>query len=140
MFIGPNYMTVRANQKLIHRSILGLPACEARNNLGKCDEAEDVNDEWFGAGDSLRTRWSPVGPFPRHRERAEFRVTQTQCLDTRNASCLQNNESLTAQRMKRVNDLRRSQRPFGEECSLPGAWRSPEVAFSCCSASECRPV
>jgi hypothetical protein len=75
-------MTVRANQKLIHRSIFGLPACEARNNFGKCDEAEDVNDEWFGVGDSLRTGWSPVGPFPRHRERAEFRVTQAQRLDT----------------------------------------------------------
>ena len=96
MFIGPNHMTVRANQKLIHRSILGLPACEARNNLGKCDEAEDVNDEWFGAGDSLRTRWSPVGPFPWHRERAENRISEAQSLNTGDTPNLQNDKTLAA--------------------------------------------
>ena len=43
IFIGPNHLMVRTNQKLIHRSIPDLPPIENRNNLGKCDQAGGVD-------------------------------------------------------------------------------------------------
>ena len=55
----------------------------------------------------------PVGPFSRHGEAAEIGMAQAQGLDAGNASDLQDNKPLTAQRMKRMGDLSRSQRLIG---------------------------
>jgi hypothetical protein len=51
----------------------------------------------------------PVGPFARHRERAEFVVSEAQCLNPCDTPNLQDDESLSAQGMKRVNNFNRFQ-------------------------------
>jgi hypothetical protein len=93
---------------------------ERDDELGDCDQTKGVDHQRCSAGTSLPARRRPIGPFPRHRERAEIRIAQAQRLDARDTSDLQYIEPPAAQGMERVDDFGRSQRLVGPECSSMG--------------------
>ena len=95
--------------------------CESCDEFSQRDQAERIYEQRDCAGGSFRVRRRPVGPFTRHCERAEVSVAQAQRLDARDTSNLQNDEPLTEQRMKRMDDFSRSQRLAESLCSSPGA-------------------
>ena len=50
-------------------------------------------------------------------------MAQTQSLDARDSSDLQDNKAMAAKRMKGMGDFSRSQRLTGLQCSSMGLWR-----------------
>ena len=51
------------------------------DEFGKRDQTKGVNEQWGSAGTSVLVRCRPVGPFPRHRERAEIGISQAQSVN-----------------------------------------------------------
>ncbi len=64
-----------------------------------------------------RGRISPIGPLPHHAERATIQSTENESVIASDTSLLEYGETLTAQRMERVTDLRPSQMLAVLKCS-----------------------
>ena len=114
-----------------HRSTPNMATIETGDEFGDCGQTKGVDHQRCSAGASLRARRRPIGPFPRHRERAEIRIAQAQRLDARDTSDLQNIESPATQGMERVDDFSRSQRLVGPECSSTGVCPRTQTVWQC---------
>jgi hypothetical protein len=82
---------------------------ERGNEFDERNQTEGIDKQRRSARTDLPVRRRPVGPFARHRERAEFVVSEAQCLNPCDTPNLQDDESLSAQGMKRVNNFNRFQ-------------------------------
>lgn len=77
-------------------------ACEQIHDLCQGCEAKGINQQRHSGW----SRWgAPVCPFLRQAETTKVNVADTQGFDTRHFPDLQNDEPLTAQRMKRMRDF-----------------------------------
>jgi hypothetical protein len=82
---------------------------ERDNEFGDRNQTEGIDKQRRSASTDLPLRRPPVGPFAQHRERAELGVSEAQRLNPSDPSNLQNDEPLSAQGMKRVNNFNGSQ-------------------------------
>src|SRR6266700_5229968 len=75
MLGGPNQGDVRVIQKVDHRSSPTF-AFQRSDEFGERQQTEGVDEQWLAAASCyLRIGRGPVGPFARHGDRTELRLT-----------------------------------------------------------------